>query len=395
MGNGKIALDLRSVGDIVFAKWTVDDLPQGKVKIKRGDLKRNCSSIREQLNVLTEYVMDNPDICDNSETAREIDPDFKRYNEILRTLRSSGVTIFRYLVGDNKTLAERLRLAPLGAELQINFDDEDVMAPLGFVCDNRQHRNSQAPLIDDFEDFWMRKFTIVNFLSTVSVSADSISFKSRNFKALFAIDETQWSRSNVDLKNKRPDYLSLYDIRLGTKHSWDNIREAWCDMESSDGLVFFFCEADGISIKVNDDKLDANDVKEIFRTRKADCGKSILFLNTCLSAKGDSDDSTSLVSLLELPHFPCFIGTEAQVANNKALLCASHFMHSLCFDNATLGDALDSMRQDKSLFPTNLFYSLYGPREIALDQPLLKPTHGDCAPIGAGPLLAIAEGCHQ
>lgn len=395
MGNRKIALDLSSSGDTVSARWTVDDLPQGKVKIRRGDLKRSCSNIRGHLNVLTEYVMDNPDLSDNSETAREIDPDFKRYNEILRALRCSGATIFRYLVGDNKTLVERLRLASPGAELQIYFDDEDVMAPLGFVCESREHRNSQAPLLDDFEDFWMRKFTVINFLSTVSVSPDSMNFKSENFKALFAIDETQWRRSNVDLINKHPDYLSLYDIRLGSKHSWDNIRDAWCDMESSDGLVFFFCEADGVSIKVNNDKLDANDVKEIFGTRKADCGKSILFLNTCLSAKGDSDDSTSLVSLLELPHFPYFIGTEAQVANNKALLCASHFMHSLCFDHASLGDALDSMRRDKSLFPTNLFYSLYGPREIALDQPLLRPTRGDDAPTGAGRFLALAEGCPQ
>jgi hypothetical protein len=254
--------------------------------------------------------------------------------------------------------------------------------PIGFVCENREHQTLKNPSLEDFTGFWLHKFKIINYLSTVSVSPESTGFRSKNFKALFAIDKSHWSRSNIDLINKHSEYLSLYEIKLGTKDSWQNIGEAWCAMESSDGLVFFFCEADGISISVNDDKREAEEVKRIFGRRKLDCGKSLLFLNTCLSAKGDDDDSTSLVSLLELAHFPCFIGTEARVANNKALLCASQFMHSLCFDKATLGDALDLMRMDKGLFPTSLFYSLYGPREISLDQPLPKPTQAEDAPTG-------------
>jgi hypothetical protein len=373
MRNGKITLDLWDSGNEVSAKWTIGGFPHGKVKIRRGDLKRNCSNIREQLNRLNNYVMENPNLCDNPNLVRESDPNFEQYNDIVRAIHGSGFSIFELLIGDDESLAQLLRGSSRGAEFQVNYDDEDVMIPIGFVCENRNRRIAPEPSLDDFVDCWMYKFTIMNYFNTLSVTSDSLNFRSDNFKTLFAIDHSQWSRCNVDLIERYSEYLPLYQLQLGAKHSWEDIRDAWRDMESGDGLVFFFCEADGLSMQVNNDKIDAHQVKRMFGTRRADCGKNILFLNACLSAKGDDGHSTSLISLLELKHFPCFIGTEAQVANNKALICATHLMHSLCFHRVTLGNALDSMRRDRSLFPTNLFYSLYGPREFALDQALPKP----------------------
>ena len=64
-------------------------------------------------------------------------------------------------------------------------------------------------------------------------------------------------------------------------------------------------------------------------------------------------------------------------------------MHSVCFEHRSLGESLDLIRKDRKLFPTSLYYSLYGPREIIMDRPLAKPCGDDLAP--APTIVSVAE----
>ena len=156
VGSGKITLDLLNctVRDpTISAVWKLDDRPQGRMPIRHGDFKRTCANIRAQLDKLNAYVMRNEALYNDLDAAEAVDPRFAEYNELLKDLRSYGATLYAYLVGDNENVANFLRETGRCSELLINYQDEEVMAPIGFACENDEHRRSRDPRLPTSRTF--------------------------------------------------------------------------------------------------------------------------------------------------------------------------------------------------------------------------------------------------
>ena len=361
-----IELNLSPNDNIVNASWRVNDRPAGKTLINAADLTQCGDQIRRTLGDLNEYVRDNPPL------SSEFDKDFDRYNRILKALRTHGADLHRLLLDMPCPLEQFICVMERRLPLTVFVEDQNVTIPIGFAFDGREREPTTKPSISDFDGFWLSKFMITIWVTSLTSSLDPIVVPVSNFRALFAVDPSEYQDAVEALGERSSELPSVFGIDVGIRETWEDASDAWREMMKFDSVLFFLAHSDGNNIRLAGEEKASFSIKNTFSKNNTQT-TTLVVVNACMSLAGNRKGGSSILSIAAREGFAGLVGTEAEILNTHALLCGSYLMHGLCFENLMLGEVFERMRAHPKLFPLNLFYSCYGDRSFRLDTPLPLP----------------------
>lgn len=141
-------------------------------------------------------------------------------------------------------------------------------------------------------------------------------------------------------------------------HTVDDLVSVWPTVRAVLGVLYFFCEADGHTLRIDDrGALRLNLFVEHLAVERRGRGiaPTLAFLNGCMTAVGLADGGF-LESLSEAGYIG-FVGTEARVPDSFALMFGAEFLTMLLRDGIPIGQVLDTLRTRH--WPLSLLYSVY------------------------------------
>ena len=310
----KLELSLDPNGEHIKLRWSKEDEPPSKpLRLKSEQLRVRSADVRGALNALNSYVRT------NQKFEEEKDPGWRRYADVLRTLREKGEALHNaLLIEDDPRSQEFMRAIeelPQGAELRVVCSDDEVSLPLGFVFEGEVDAPVGKPSRSDFAGFWLDRLKITMLVEGGGAGPERRSVDPLSLKTLYALHRTE-------LENAVP-YLG----------------------------------GDAVKLK----QLTLLPVKDHYNWNSAK-------RNCCLSVSGG--EGGSLLSAAARKGFCGLVGTEAEILNTYALRCGTRLMWDLCFKGRSLGEALDEMQSAEDLFPLNLLYTCYAQRDFELLRPV-------------------------
>jgi hypothetical protein len=238
-------------GDVTCS-WRVRNRPVGRTLVNAADLEDCSNRIRRSLSEISSYIRT------NAEFSEELDQEFKGYNKLLNNLRGSGYDLYNLLLpsvdtesSEKPSIRQYIEAAPKGSSFDVFVEDENVTIPLGFAHENGTLISPTIPSIRNFDGFWLSKFSITTWLDGVDYSPETQTIKSSNFRALFAVDNKEWSDAIEGLSDSFPECCQVFDIECGVHNTWQTARDTWGKMLNFDSLVFFLGHSNGSTIRLS------------------------------------------------------------------------------------------------------------------------------------------------
>jgi hypothetical protein len=193
------------------------------------------------------------------------------------------------------------------------------------------------------------------------------------------VHEDLFARAHQELRRKNKQAAEILDQLLSesfVKSDWEEIKKDWDHVkDNSDSVIYVFGHSNGelIALKDNCDDsihgiLPVSQFSENFRKAERTTSASIVVLNGCRTSAPTSADPwpPSFLKATRGPGFYGFVGTEAQVPNDRACLFGAHLLKRLRSGTETLGQAFDELRSDPDLFPLSLVFTCFANREFRL-----------------------------
>jgi hypothetical protein len=366
LGGETVELDLTPNGDEIKVRWKISGPQFSKtIRIPAPNLKKRSEEVRDELKALNTYVQEK-----NLDQQR--DPGWRSYSAVITRLQQAGQGLASALFPSNNPVAQEkaaaLRNLPAGTPMLVHCSDSEVSLPLGFLFRGdigAIRPPTGQPSLAHFADFWLSRFEITMLVDGSGCKRFVVD--PMNFKALYALHETELGNAAQWLGADRDKLSRLLTIPVKAHYDWQSAVQAWKTIRDDDNVVFVLAHSDGDWLHLSDiSRLDSNTLLDAFE--KSDSKATLLILNCCLSASGG--EGISLLSVIARPGFCGLVGTEAEILNTYALRCGTRLMWELCAKGSTLGEAFDAMQGDMSLFPLNLFYTCYADRRFRLDRPL-------------------------
>lgn len=369
-----IEINLSTNGDFTKLQWWSNHAkgPSKMVGIRSDLLRRRGQEVRDALTSLNTYVLGNPNLREEQDTG------WKSYCETLQKIKDAGRALRRALFQDERTkeLEALLAKAEKGTGLQINWNDDDVTLPFGFICDEDgpegdedepEEHEAKKPSLEDFAGFWLSRFTISYFVAGSGCAPDDLSVNPISLRTLYALHEVEYEAAAHYLGPDRDSLRQLLTVDVGLHHDWNKARKAWKRVHAPDGIVFVLAHSDGDHLQLAGSTLDCLRFGDMLR-KNSETGAILLILSCCLSVRGAV--GASLLSVVAQRGFCGLIGTEAEILNTVALRFGTRLLWRLCTQAETLGQAFDAVQRDPELFPLSLLYSCYADRSFKLSAPL-------------------------
>jgi hypothetical protein len=361
--------------ELVWTAEVGDDLFQADAYfVSSGNLVQASEIVRDVLRRL---------VAQNSPMEPE------NYESLLRELRDRGNALFRNLfpasAGDVASeFADLLRTAASASSrptLVIIICNEMLHVPWGFICDPTvpQPRLGSDPMMADFAGFWLSSFKLI----TKYQGGSAVPRERRpTSRSLYALHETLFASARKQLRLRSEEMHQRLDILLGTDaisaNTWTDCSRGWSTIaEDHDSILYLFGHSNGEYIVLDESdaiefRLPASSFSSNFPKDRSTRSASICILNGCRTAAPPTSfwPASFLKATLE-PGFFGFIGTEVEVPNDFASLYGVKLLWQLVHDGQALGEAFDSLRHDKDLFPRSLIYSCFANRNFKL--PAVRP----------------------
>jgi hypothetical protein len=166
---------------------------------------------------------------------------------------------------------------------------------------------------------------------------------------------------------------SIVDYAVGNVTNWDVCRDKWKAIEENDSLLHIFGHSDGEKVYLQDPVpgapvdnlycLEADRFKGLFGKKRQTRSVTVCFLNGCRTGAGPVGES--FLDVLFDRGFQGFVGTEAEVSNEFAVLYAGEFMSRLWYGGLSIRKAFDELREE--LFPLSLMYSCYAHPDFRIE----------------------------
>jgi hypothetical protein len=363
----KLELSLDPNGEHIKLRWSKDDEPPSKpLRLKSEQLRVRSADVREALNALNSYV------CTNQKFEEEKDPGWRRYADVLRTLREKGEALHNaLLIEDDPRSQEFLRAIeelPQGAELWVVCSDDEVSLPLGFVFEGEVDTPVGKPSRSDFAGFWLDRFKITMLVEGGGAGPERRCVDPISLKTLYALHRTEVENAFPYLGSDATKLKQLTLLPVKDYYNWNTAKRAYANISNAENIVFVFAHSNGDYLYFSDSSVDCNTFRLHLHKDRSASHPILLILNCCLSVSGG--EGGSLLSAAARKGFCGLVGTEAEILNTYALRCGTRLMWELCFNGRSLGEALDEMQCAEDLFPLNLLYTCYAQRDFKLLRPI-------------------------
>jgi hypothetical protein len=360
----KLAWDYGSAEDPWTCVYNVD----------RSELKQQSEFVRTELRKL----------------AAVTDVSSRLYVDVLRGLLSRGNALRRNLfrpsgapegitAGLRECIEEASRTWDDPA-ISVVLGDDTVHVPWGFVTVGTprwpRERNLEGN-IADFDDLWTGRFRLI--LKYQVNNSRLPKLRLTRHACVCAVHEDLFVGARAEINKKHKSATDLLDTLVGTSYvtsDWESLKKQWIHVnDDCDSVIYVFGHSDGekIILKDNSDDsiysvLPASQFGDNFWKPDGTNSASIVVLVGCRTTAPISTDPwpPNFLKATRGPGFYGFVGTEAQVPNDRACLFGAHLMGRLRAGQETLGEALDSLRREDSLFPLSLVFTSFANREFRL-----------------------------
>jgi len=363
----KLELSLDPNGEHIKLRWSKEDEPPSKpLRLKSEQLRVRSADVRGALNALNSYV------GTNQKFEEEKDPRWRRYADVLRTLREKGEALHNaLLIEDDPRSQEFMRAIeelPQGAELRVVCSDDEVSLPLGFVLEGEVDAPVGKPSRSDFAGFWLDRLKITMLVEGGGAGPERRSVDPLSLKTLYALHRTEVENAFPYLGSDAVKLKQLTLLPVKDYYNWNSAKRAYANISNAENIVFVFAHSNGDYLYFSDSSVDCNTFRLQLHKDRNSSHPVLLILNCCLSVSGG--EGGSLLSAAARKGFCGLVGTEAEILNTYALRCGTRLMWELCFNGRPLGEALDEMQSAEDLFPLNLLYTCYAQRDFQLLRPV-------------------------
>jgi hypothetical protein len=287
---------------------------------------------------------------------------------LLRLVADAGSRI-RYVLFDHSDAAEiedwlRDEYAAGDKALWITADP-DLHLPWGLVFDGDSRAISdQADSIAAFDGFWSLKYSLSTVLSGCEQPRDKVTRSRASFRLLSLINRHAYAQAPSDHRDRYREFDQLLDIPVGKAFNVEVCDQLIDAAAQKDTIFHFFGHhkdgrldlGDEQSIDIIKFRMMMDRLTDRRRGRHAS-SCSLVFLNACESALGESD--YSLRSAAARPGLCGLIATETVVPREFALRFGLSLLESIVNQGRSIGETMEALRRDPDLWPLSLLYGCY------------------------------------
>ena len=376
---GIVKLRVEGDNDLVKLAWEygpAQDPLSCTYYVERAILSQQSDSIRDDLRQLaTVNVYD----AQYVETLRALD----YHGMALRSILFTPDGVPDSVTHDLQDYIEEASSTEGCTPITVLLGSDIVHVPWGFVSVPRvpSPRDSfkLTRNIGDFENFWIGKFSLI-LKYQVNNSGLPKSRLGRH-DCLWAVHEDLLATARAELRKKSTLDAERLDRQLAQSfvHSdWIEIKQEWNRVKDNfDSVIYVFGHSNGEKIVLKDDSIDSvhhvlsvAQFKVNFLKSSSTTSASIVILNGCRTAAPISSDPwpPSFLKATRGPGFYGFVGTEAEIPNDRACLYGAHLLERIRAGRETLGEAFDSLRIDPppGVFPLSLVFTNFANRDFRL-----------------------------
>jgi hypothetical protein len=350
-------LKIEPENDTAFLTWGNDDGPfPGKYKIGLATVRHAASKVRQQLRALARWG---------------INADSAQLPQILHDLAATGYELHyslfespgnEGLVGEVKQWMRDQREG--GDHVLRVTTDPQIHIPWGLVFEHKPSDEVAARCsMDDFSDFWCLKY---------SLSATPSGYKSKQ-KLVTPLERCQLlsliNREVVDeVRGGQGETGAAFNTLLerrpiGAAEDYANCEKLICEADPGDTILHFFGhQHDGELDLGNNRKVSLFDFKLLLDQVTSKGGgtsqaRGLVFLSACDGAVGDSD--YSFITAANRPGICGLISTESAVPRDYAAKFSLRFLNILLGAGVSVGESMDALRHDRTMWPLSLLYGCY------------------------------------
>lgn len=341
------------------------------------------SKVRECLN---QFVSDykTPEAIDVKERKG-----IRLYREHLQQLATAGNALYRALCDDSKHTttpeemrdwlrATRRRLADRGDSCFITFMVPDnVHVPWGLIYDADPAKlsmdDTELPTMEEYEDFWCIKFGASSVHSTIPLQAIPGTLPGESFQLLSAINQSVYGRAYSVMPGVEQAFVETFwgETNIQGVFSEHQLREAWSQINRENGILYFYCHANGTTIELSEtEPLSAEELHVVLLRAKRSPSVNLAFFNGCNTAIGPDkqtgENGRSFMEIIKALEFRGYIGTEAKIPDVFALRFGFDFLFYFLNGNGCLLEAMGYLRRKH--WPLSLVYTINCDPLIALSR---------------------------
>jgi hypothetical protein len=236
--------------------------------------------------------------------------------------------------------------------------DSNLYVPWGFVFDG----DAPDPGADigqaDCAQFWCLKFRLSMVFSASGRPARSLRPRA-SYKLLSIVNRTVFADADEAVRN---EFIDLFRVPVGAAYNLAHCDKLVSEAARNDTLIHFFGHCKDGDLDLGDEKIDPTRFTmmiEKLLSRRGDRSSpyNLIFLNACETLSGELDESFR--SAAARPGLCGIVATEASVPQRFAADFGLRFLKSMLVEGKSVGDTMETLRRDPTLWPLNLLYSCY------------------------------------
>jgi hypothetical protein len=241
--------------------------------------------------------------------------------------------------------------------------DPTVHVPWGLVFEGDPSAlSSNAEKIDDFQGFWSFHYVLSVVFSACELSPAKLERNRDHFRMLSLLNRYEYDHSPSDLGSAHPEFDRLLKLPVGIAFDIEVGDQMIQEATRTDTIFHFFGHCEDGRLDLGDgqtiDSLRFRMMMERLTDRTGGAGGcSLVFLNACESILGEMD--YNFRSAVARPGLCGIVASEAKIPRDFALTFGYRFLSLLVYQGYSVGDAMQTLRLDPSLWPLSLLYGCY------------------------------------
>jgi len=228
------------------------------------------------------------------------------------------------------------------------------------------------PNEDMYDGFWACRYTIVTLYRGSKPSISSMARQHDKMKLISALHQTVFEQTKGLLDQRDELRVNAFLQWPVGAFSTDGLRERWGQVGENDCLIHFFGHASGTELQFSDsDVLTASEFRSLFRresglvAHRGAPSYVLAVLNGCATVAG-RDAESFLVATADAG-FCGFIGAEAPVPNDFALLFGQDLLDCLLLESKSVRETMSSLWSRHK--PMALLYGCYAHPDFRVTSP--------------------------
>ena len=230
-----------------------------------------------------------------------------------------------------------------------------------------------AAEITDFSGFWSLKYELSTTPNGQRVrSRSKLTRGRRTFGLLSLVNSEVHEQIREDLGADYEAFEKILNPPLGVAHDYSHCNDLLNATEQVDILFHFLGHQENQVLYLSDGNTISYDdycrlIRLLVRSRNPEASPySLLFLNGCETATGDSDLTFRREALRE--QICGAIATESVVRRSYAAKFGFRFLRAMVNEGKSVAEAIHELRHDPGMWPESLLYGCYAQPDYRIEK---------------------------